>query len=197
MPFSFRILAPSLALGLAVAACVPPPPEPVYPQITFRTLAPFRLAVASVELVEAYRPPLRAPHVEHESPVPPAVPLRRWVSERLVAAGGAGTVRATIRDARITETALPVNQDFEATLRTEQVARFDGRVELVVEVLDERGMQLAAVHAEATRSRTLPEDATLREREEILFQIAEDLANDLNRVLEENIPRYLGAYLVP
>jgi hypothetical protein len=191
MPVSFRILV----LGLALAACAPPPPEPLYPQITFRNLAPFRLAVASVELVEAYQPPLRAPHVEHESPVPPAVPLRQWVGERLVAAGGAGTARATIRDARITETALPVNQDFEATLRTEQVARFDGRVELVIEVLDERGT-LAGVQAEATRSRTLPEDATLRERDEILFQIAEDLANDLNRVLEENIPRHLGAYLV-
>lgn len=192
MPVSFRMIA----LGLALAACAPPPPEPVYPQITFRNLPPFALAVSSVELVDAYQPPLRAPHVEHESPVPPAVPLRRWVSERLVAAGGAGTARATISDARITETALPINQDFEATFRTEQAARFDGRVEMAIEVLDERGVTRAGVEAKVTRSRTLPEDATLRERDEILFQITEDLANELNRVLEENIPRHLAAYLV-
>jgi hypothetical protein len=41
----------------------------------------------------------------------------------------------------------------------------------------------------------MPEDATLREREEVLFQIAEDLGNDLNTVLDGNIRQHFARYL--
>ena len=65
---------------------MPAPAPPHFPEITFRTEAPFRIAAKTVEIVEAYVPPLRAPNVEHESPVPPSILLRRWAEQRLEAA---------------------------------------------------------------------------------------------------------------
>jgi len=185
----------TLAGAALMLACAPPPPEANFPEIAFRDSPPFRVDVAEIALIEHYQPPLRAPHVEHESPMPPVVPLRNWVRDRLVAEGSGGSLKATVVDARITETLLSVNEDLAANLTTEQAVRFDGRVEMRLEVLDRAGGVRASVNGEATRSRTMPEDATLREREEVLFQIAEDLANDLNAVLGANIRQHFAPYL--
>ena len=190
MRFAIAIVAAALLL-----ACAPPPPEANFPEIAFRDSPAFRIDVAVIELVESYQPPLRSPHVEHESPVPPLVLLRNWVRDRLVADGATGSLKATVVDARITETLLSVNEDLAASFTTEQAVRFDGRVEMRLEIMDSAASGHANVYGEATRSRTMPEDATLREREEVLFQITEDLANDLNTVLDGNIRQHFARYL--
>jgi hypothetical protein len=183
------------AVAALLLACAPPPPAANFPEIAFRDSPPFRVDVAEVALIESYLPPLRAPHVEHESPMPPVVPMRNWVRDRLIADGADGSLKATVVDAHITETLLSVNEDLAANLTTEQGVRFDGRVEMRLEILDRAGSVRASVNGEATRSRTMPEDATLREREEVLFQMAEDLANDLNTELEANIRQHFAPYL--
>lgn len=185
----------ALALALA-AACAPLPPEPTYPEITFRNQPQFRFDAAEVELVKAYKSPLKAPNVEHESPLLPAAVLRRWIADRVVAAGAERRVKATIEDASITETLLPINQDFEASFTTEQAARLDASLALRIELLDARGFQLAMVRAKSARARSLPEDATLRERDEVMFQLTEDLANDIDAIMSERIPDQFAAYLI-
>ncbi|HJM60740.1 MAG TPA: hypothetical protein QF813_04540, partial [Alphaproteobacteria bacterium] len=125
MRFAIAIVAAALLL-----ACALPPPEANFPEIAFRDSPAFRIDVAVIELVESYQPPLRSPHVEHESPVPPLVLLRNWVRDRLVADGATGSLKATVVDARITETLLSVNEDLTASFTTEQAVRFDGRVEM-------------------------------------------------------------------
>ena len=68
---------------------------------------------------------------------------------------------------------------------------------MTIELVDGAGRARASVEGEATRTRTLPENATLREREEILFQMSEDLASDLDKVLEANIRQHFAPYLRP
>ena len=89
--------------ALALAGCAPPPP-PAYPQIDFGGRAPIRIAAAALEVVDLYRPPLAAPHVEHVSPAIPSLVFKRWAERRLVPAGGSAALRVTIEDARIVET---------------------------------------------------------------------------------------------
>ena len=185
------------ATGLFLAACEPAPLPPKFPEITFRTEAPLRLATNNIEISESYVPPLRAPNVEHESPLPPSILLRRWAEQRLVAAGGPGTVRATVTDASITETPIATNQDLEAAFETEQVARFEGRAAMRIEYVDPDGTVRATAEGAATQIRTLPEDATLRERREVLFQISEDLARGLDKVLAANIQQHFAPHLEP
>jgi hypothetical protein len=191
-----RLRRPLLALALALGACAPLPPEPTYPEITFRAEPPFEFDAAEVEVVDAYRSPLKAPNVEHESPLLPAAALKRWIADRIAAAGTGRRVRVTIEDASITETLLPINQDLKASFTTEQAARLEGSVALEVEVLDAEGSQLAMVRAKSARTRGLPEDATLRERDEVMFQLTEDLANDIDQIMSERIPAQFAAYLI-
>ena len=109
--------------------------------------------------------------------------------------GTFGTSGNTIEDARITGTALDVNETFSAMFTTEQAARYDAHAVMEVEILDERGMPRAFARGEATRSRTMPEGLTLRDRDQLLFELTEALIADLNAALEPNIEQYLGAYL--
>ncbi len=189
------IIAYLAAICVLAVACAPAPLPLNYPDITYRTVPPLRIDAADVEVVEAYVPPLRAPHVEQDAPIAPSVLLRRWAEQRLEAVGARGYVRATIRDARIVETRLDTNQTVRDSFTNEQAARFDGRVAMSIELVDATGAQRASVQGEAKRTRTLPENATLRERQEILFQMSEDLANDLDEVLEANLRQHFAPYL--
>lgn len=193
-PPSIAIFA---ALCLLISACTPAPQPLNYPEINYRAAPPFHIDAAVVEVVESYVPPLKAPHVEQDAPIAPSTLLRRWAEQRLEATGQSGRVRATIRDARIVETLLATNQTVENSFTNEQASRFEGRVAMSIDLVDSSGASLATVEGEAQRTRTLPENSTLREREEILFQMSEDLANDLDKVLDANIRQYFAAYLRP
>ena len=188
-------LALALFCLLAVAS-LPAPAPPHFPEITFRTEAPFRIAAKTVEIVEAYVPPLRAPNVEHESPVPPSILLRRWAEQRLEAAGGLDRVRATITDASIVETELATNQTVETSFQTEQAFRFEARAAMRIELVDTAGVVRATVEGAAEQVRTLPENATLLERQEVLFQMSEDVARALDKVLGEILRQHFAAHLV-
>ena len=183
--------------AVTLAACAPLPPELRFPEISFADRAPFRFDAAAVEVVEAYRPPLESPHVEHEAPVAPGTALRRWVDQRVAAAGSRGRVRVTIEDASIVETPLATNRDLEASLTTERAARFEGSVALRIALIDEGGSELAMLRAKSARTRSLPEDATLRERDQLLFTLTQDLANDIDSIMSERIPAHFAEHLVP
>ena len=100
-----------------------------------------------------------------------------------------------INDASIVMTALKVNEDLKDRFTTEQVARYDARAEMLIEVLDARNLVRAHAGGVATRSRTVPEGLNMRERDQVLFELTEALIADLDRALEPNIERYLGGYL--
>ena len=187
------VLRPLLVL-LVVAACALPPPI-VYPEIGFADRAPIRIAASLLEVVDLYRPPLRPPHVEHLAPAIPSIVVRRWAEQRLVPVGGAARLRVTIEDARIVETPLAVDDSLTGVLTVEQAARLDGRVAVTVALIGPAGEPLASASGEATRARTVPEDATLNEREELMFQIVEDLAAALDEVLSANVRRYFADYM--
>ncbi len=189
------VLGALLGLFLLGGCNTPPPPAPAYPEITFGHLEPYRFEVAKIEVVEEYRPPLDDPHVEHLAPVSPAAIMRRWVGDRIDTVGVLGTVRITITDARIVMIPLKVNESVKDRFTTEQAARYEASAAMLIEVLDERNIVRAHAGGEAGRSQTVPEGLNLRQRDQMLFELTEKLINDLNRVIEPNITRYLGGHL--
>ncbi len=183
-----------LAAMLVLAAC-DTPPQLHYPEISFADRPPLRIAAASLEIVDAYSPPLAPPHVEHLAPAVPSIVFRRWAERRLIPAGGGAHLRVTIEDARIVETPLPVNETLMDNLTVEQAARLDGYGAVSVALIGTAGDELARVRGEAMRSRSIPEDATINERRELMYQITESLARALDGVLEEHILRHFADWL--
>jgi hypothetical protein len=191
-PVAFLVAALAALAGCTTA------PDPVrFPELTYAHLGAIRLAVGRIEIVDAYRPPMAAPNIEHRMPAAPAATLRRWAQDRLAAAapGSAGRARFVIRDAHVTETELPRTQGVRGLFTTDQGQRYDLRVAIALEILDARGTVAAGAAAVATRSRTIAEDATLDARERLWFAMVEEataaVTAELERRMRENMGRYL------
>jgi len=185
-----------------LAACTNPPDPVRVPDLTYAHLGAIRLAVARIEIVDAYRPPLAPPNVEHRMPAAPAATLRRWAQDRLAAAGGPGSAAAArfvIRDARVTETELPRTEGLRGLFTTDQGQRYDLRMEAALEVLDAgsgaSGGVAGSVSALATRSRTIAENASLDERERLWFAMVEEATSALTAELERRMRQTLARYL--
>lgn len=197
MRFPFRPSSrAALVLALlTVAACEMTVEQRGFPELTYDHLPKLKLDVSRVDFVEAYQPPLSPPHIEHLFPTPPAAAVRRWVDDRLGTVGVQRTARVTLEDASAIAIALEPRSGVVGWFWVDQAERVDARINLTVEILDGAGKREAFTAAEVKRSRTLPEDVTLAERDEIYFELTEALMNDLNATLEQNIREYLGKYV--
>lgn len=189
------ILLTLLALLLA-PGCSPTAPEAGFPELTYTHLRPLNFDVRRMEVETRYIPPMKAPNVEHRSPVTPYHALRRWATDRLKAVGPNNYVgRLIILDASIREVSLPVEGGLSGFFTNDQSSRYDGRAAVRLEIRDPGGRQLGFATARAARSLTVPEDASLADRDRILFAITEDLVSDIDRQLEAEARRHLGPYL--
>ena len=154
------------------------------------------LAVASIEVTQSYRAPSKAPNIEHHFPTSPGITAAQWARDRLRAAGGGNLVRVTISRASVVEVPLKPSGGLRGLLTNDQSERYDGTLEIRIEMLAPGGRRLAMVKSLATRSRSVPEDITLAAREKVWFRLTEDLMNDINTSLETQIRQYFTKWLV-
>ena len=182
---------------LMLAACTSPE-RPRYPDITFGHLPPLRLDVASVEVVRAYTPTSMAPNIEQSFPTPPMQAMERWVRDRLQAVGTSGVATVTITDASATESRLPRTDGIRGAFTTDQTERYTARVEMTVEAsrVDPDGARRnGTAVAQATRSRTAAEDATMNQRETIWFEMTEAMMREFDAAMATEVQKNLGAFL--
>ncbi|SMF06919.1 hypothetical protein SAMN06265365_102301 [Tistlia consotensis] len=189
------LLAPLAAAGLVLAGCQSPPPEPTFPEIGFAHEQTLRLDVGSIQVVDDYRPTLEPPYVDHLFPQPPDKVAERWAKERLLALGGPRRAVVTITDASVKEVQLPRTGGIKGAFTTDQTQRYDARVAATVAIFEPDGRRSGYAEAEATRSTTVSEDATLAQREQIWFQMTEQLMDDFDAEMTRQIKGSLGSYL--
>lgn len=197
MPSRRSLLAVAVAAVavLGLSACQSAPPRAAPRPIDFSNFGPIILSAGGVDVVNAYRPGGGAKHVEDRSAVPPVEAVRRWASERLQAAGGAGRVRVTIKDASIIEVALPKTEGVKGYFTTDQAQRYDGRMEVEVsgDMPDNSaGAFRGATKATVTYSTTVPENIALADREATFLDITRRLVEDLNARLDTGIRKDLA-----
>ena len=185
----------SLLLAFLVAGCTSAPEMPTYPEIRFTDKPPIRLDVARIDIVEAYRSPLKAPNVEHLFPVRPSHAARQWARDRLRPGGDKGWAEAVISDASATETALQRTEGIRGAFTTDQTERYDVVMTVAVRIFDSAGKELANASATARHSRTVAEDATLNDRERAWYRMTAAMIRALDRTLEREMRKSLGAFL--
>lgn len=191
-PF-FRVIVFSLFVALGACAQVAPPPT--LPEITFAHLTPFQLAVGSVEVESKFSSPLTPPHAEHKIPQSPETVMRRWAEDRLNATGGETFARFIILDATVTEHALETDGTLTAVFTNEQEMRYQAAAEATLEIRSATGSYLGNATARATRAITIPENATLNERDQALFDMVDRMMQNFNTELEANIRTYLAQWV--
>ena len=186
-----------LAALVLVAACSSKPAVQHLPELSFTNRPPIALNVAQLEIVSQYQPPGRAPNYEHLMPISPEAAIIRWAKDRLRPVGTTGTARVVIKDAPVLRVDLKTDTSVKGMFKDEQSERYDGTLEVTVEILDNRHLPIGAeVTARATRSRTLNEDATVNERDKVLFDVTESMARDIDTQLDGLIRSYLNKWVV-
>jgi hypothetical protein len=184
-----RRLALCLPLALALAACSSEPPPPRFPEIRFTGEPPILLDVARIELVSTFQPSFAPPEVEYDFARPPQGALENLCKDRLkaVAPDSRRVARFTIIDAKVTEAQLPLKEGLSADFTTQQAQRYDGVVEIRLDIYDENGIVVRTATARATRSRSVAEDITPNDRDRVWYEMSDELAHAADQVLEQYI----------
>ena len=180
---------------LAVPGCETPVNQRSWPEQTFQHLPPISLDVREINIVHLFEPTLKAPHIEHEMPVPPHIAVERWVVDRLRAKGTSGRAVVTICDASVVEARLKRLGGIKGTFTTEQSERYDAKVEVAIEATDGKGLRSANAVATSLRNRSVLENATLRERHTLWYELTEKLMSDFDQTFESQIRKHLAAFL--
>lgn len=179
---------------LLLAACSTTNTPPPQPSISFDQ-PPIHLNVARLEVVTEYTSPLKPPNVEHLMPLPPAVVAKRWAEERLKADGSSGVARLIIRDGSVIEEPLKKTEGIRGFFTVDQEARYVGRLAVTLEVTD--GRSAGSASAEAQRSRSISEKATLNDRDKLYIELAEGLVRDIDAEMAKQVTQNLARWVMP
>ena len=108
---------------------------------------------------------------------------RRWVLGNLLA-------KVNFPDPTKREGVKP---DYDADFTTQQAQRYDGQVEIRLDIYDENGIVVRTATARASRSRTVAEDITPNDRDRVWYEMSDELAHSADQVLEQ----YINASFFP
>lgn len=178
-----------------LAACATTGPQPSYPEITFAHLPSIKLNVAEIVYAPRYQPSIAAPNIGHEFPTSPAKAAERWIADRLVAVGTAGQAVVVIGQATGTETKLKVTKGITGVFTTDQAWRYDVWIEIGINAVNLNRKIKAEARTAAQQSRTMPEDASLSEREDAWFALTEMVMRKFNTAFEAQIRKDLAEFI--
>jgi len=190
-----RLAAAVAACAVVLVAGCTTPPTASFPDLTYTYLPPITLNVAKIEIVDKFQPDKDATHIESRLPVSPEQALRNWARDRLRANGVTGVAKFVIEDASVTETDLKKTQGLKGMFTTDQAQRYDAKVRATIHLEGVPRVSRAYAEAEATRSQTVAEDATINDREQVWFDLTDRLMKDFNPVMEKSIKEHLGDFV--
>ena len=183
-------------IGLLLSvSCSPGPPTLVYRDMEFSHLGTYSIDVGTLEFLESYESPLTEPHVEHLVPLSPSSAVRKWATHVFRPVGNQGMLRITIIDASIIGEALSVDQDFKSLFTTEQAGRYTARLDVIIDILDERHISRAYATGKAETTVTVSEDASLAERDAIMSDLTGRLLKTLHDAVTPQVEIFLAPYL--
>lgn len=162
-------------------------PVQTLPDITFIHMEPLRLNVATIETQDQSQAGMKGKHIEHLLPTSPKKAMNRWVQDRLRAVGTSGVARLTIVDASAIEEKLKKETGLKGVFTNDQSERYTTNIDVRLDLFDAKNTHLGYGAAKAKRYITLPENASLLEREKAWFHMVEALMSDFDRAFSKNI----------
>ena len=184
-----------MVLILGLPGCTNDVVDPVFPNISFTHRQPIKLEIGRVEIKNEYFSPSTHPNVEHEFPISPAKAVFQWVRGRLRPVGKNGSIIIIIRDASVIEVPLALKRGLKEVFTRQQSHRYDAVIDLRVEVRESDNSVQAIVQSVAKMSRTVPENLSIKAREEIWFKLTEEMMEDLDKSLQKLIYKHLKKWL--
>ena len=173
---------PALILVLALSACVNAPPVTSQQvELTLGQMQPIALHVAKIEVFDEFKSPVTEGRVEHLFPTHPSVAAKSLVETKLKADGVDNILRVMIEDASVTEQKLKVANDFLSNFTREPSERYNARVALRFELVNEHAPDIVIAHATVIgqRTKTILENTSPADRDRAYVEMTEELMGDL------------------
>lgn len=157
---------------------------------------PIRVNVAEIKVIEEYQAPLRAPYVEHDFLLPPAVAVKEWVAARLKATGTTGVLEVVITNASVKETKLPKTQGITGLFTDDQDSRYDAQLDVTLRLYDGvNAISAATGDVRITRARSINEKASIDDRLRLFHGMTTDMMTTFDAQAEQRLRQYFSAYL--
>jgi hypothetical protein len=169
---------------LITASCSPTPELNVAPP-DFSDEPVITFDAQEIVVRDRYEPPFGESNVEHLFPTTPAHAVRIWAEDRLQARGRQGLIEVLITDASVQEFQKKLYDLYKGQLAVE-VKMYDG----------EKRLPVAETQARVRISRTIGEDASLTERENLFAEMTREMIKQLDSSLEQGIRLYFGRYII-
>ena len=110
----------ALALPMLFIACTMQTASRPQPRYIYKDYPPTVLGVATIQVVQEYQMPSQDPHIEHLMPQPLPNAVADWARTRFQAGGADGNLIITVKDAAITDKALPTTQGVKGWFTVDQ-----------------------------------------------------------------------------
>jgi hypothetical protein len=192
-----RVLC-TLAFTALLAACASPPTNVNFAEMTFRHLQPIELLVSEIKVESTAPQSIQPPNIGHLFPTPPETALRNWARDRLVSRGSGmrgATATFTIVRAEAIRRALRTDTGFTGLFKQELSDRYEVSIGAVLTIYEGTGQRRAHVEAKAEHATTVREDATLIERQKVMYDMTEKMMAEFNSEMERNIRTYLRDFV--
>ncbi len=192
------VLAGAGLTTLLLAGCQKSVNRTVWPDITFSHRGSLPMAINGVEVTDAsgnatVQPP--AHDIRNALPLSPLATMDNWANQRIAPMGGYGTARVTITENRFVEVPLDTAQGVEGLFTNSQSERYEGALGVRVDIVgDPSGSGFA--EARATASRTVPEDFSINQREQALYDMIAAIVANLDDRLVSEIRANLSRWVV-
>lgn len=182
---SSLVLAGSGLATLLLGACQTSVDRTVWPDITFGHRESVAMAVGGVEVSDvsapgAVQPP--AHDIRNALPVSPLTTMDTWAHQRINALGGYGTALVKITENRFVEVPLETEQGVGGLFTNSQSERYEGAMTVRIEIVGDPAGQ-GFVEARSAASRTVPEDYSINQREQALYDMVATIVKNLDERL--------------
>jgi hypothetical protein len=194
MPARRETLLGGLALALGLAG--PPAAGAVEPnRSNLHDLPEIRLDVAEVESISVYAPPRAEPNIEHRLAFPPHVAIAAWAKSHLRPVGRRFRATLSVLDASVARRKVkPETASFRDWFRRQPDERYDGRIELRLDIKDDAGQVRATATAVARHSRFLMDDHKDGDRDRHLEALSDELTAAALRELARQVETRFGPW---
>lgn len=158
----------------------------------FTNLEPIDLKVKQIDVISEFTPSFTRPNVEHLFPISIEKTAKIWARDRLKAVDFSSDKVATviIKDASVTEEIEKAQEMF-----TKDRIKYRANLDVVIRITDTKSLSKAETEVIAWRELIIPADTDIAEKEQYWNSMVTKLFNEFNAKMDQNIHRYLNAYI--
>jgi len=186
----------ALIVGALLAACSSEPPAAPPLKLDYSALGKIYLNTQDLKVINRADSVAQKPsNIVYQFKPKLSEAVMRWAQDRMQATGSVGHATLIIKEASVTEKALPMETGMSSWFKRQQATKLMGRIEVDIDAQSPVNSTTGKATAHAIQAVTLPEEPTNAERDAAYRELLQNLMEDLNRQLDQAVRQHMAPFL--